>query len=112
METTQIAKKYGVPMPETCKELNWQGETLFYWYFNHEWLIMSFADLEMSDGYFDSFERYPAPQMHEIASVLVLEHKEEYLFTLNYEKEVGVCRDNYAEAYAKMYLELKANNLI
>lgn len=31
MKIAEVAKNYGVPMPETCKKLNWNKETLLCW---------------------------------------------------------------------------------
>ena len=30
-ELIQFCAEKGVPLPETCEKLNWQGETKFYW---------------------------------------------------------------------------------
>lgn len=116
MTTGLIAQKYGVPMPETCIKMDWQVETLFSWYFNHEWILISAHELEIAEDYFSGFERKSAPQMHEIAFFLedklptlrlCLEHKsDEVDFCVN------VCRSNYAEAYAQIYLEFKNEGVI
>ena len=67
MNTQETAIKYGVPMPETCKELNWQIQTLFAWIKKEgEWILINYND-------WCDFG-YPiyicAPQMHEIAPLL------------------------------------------
>lgn len=192
MTTGQLAVKYGVPMPETCKELNWQGETHFYWvYYEGEYhlhnenslfhakLLLEKAKMykefynenmqefredknnlgaksnaRLDQGKFsayceilvhcfatDTSEIYepnylfengefevqiPAPQMHEIAIFLedklptlrlCLEHKSEHLYTIDEVTNevdfcVNVCRSNYAEAYAQIYLEFKNEGVI
>lgn len=63
----RIAIKYGVPMPETCKELNWQQGTIFSWIENEEgYVLVDYKEWEKLGS-----PRYiPAPQMHEIVSLL------------------------------------------
>jgi len=44
MKIAEVAKNYGVPMPETCKKLNFNKETLLCWVKfeddNEEWLAV------------------------------------------------------------------------
>ena len=79
----EISAKFGVPLPETCKELNWENKT-FYFYKDgclcsqlrysplvNFWLATPID----SDGITYFKARYkedfiPAPQMHEIAPML------------------------------------------
>lgn len=140
MTTQEIAAatSYGVPMPETCKELDWQGETLFCWVENTKGEIIIWQNsvfdymLVASDKYGSNVIDKPkklcnAPQMHEI--VVRLPEK-----LVNYEgyESVDFCESNkkigygvinrffsteiennhYAEAYAQMYLKLKEVKLI
>lgn len=92
MTTAEITALYGVPMPETCKELNFmQDKALsdihekykFIWIVKEESTILlcRWALLEGTNRYYPfcvisnkmintwEFE-YPAPQMHEIAKLL------------------------------------------
>lgn len=79
----EIARKYGVPVPETCKELDWKGESNYYYYngelcyglrFN-KLIGYWFAKPVNDDGltFFKSVDKnyfIPAPQMHEIAPLV------------------------------------------
>ena len=72
------AIEYGVPMPETCEQMDWQNETHFYWCFqqtNIDCYVCCFnkqeEGYERADGgefppYENEFFSCPAPQMHEI----------------------------------------------
>lgn len=129
--------KKGVPMPETCKELNWQGETNYFWAYNHNWILFNQNDLDIADAYFSKFEKCKAPQMHEIAPLLpisisqiIFEKREVFYLSfrpiiekggeLIYEhshkqfalSNINVLYENnhYAEAYAQMYLKLTKHN--
>lgn len=129
--------KKGVSMPETCKELNWQVETNYFWVYNHGWILFSQNDLDIADAYFSKLEKYPAPQMHEIAPLLpisisqiIFEKREVFYLVLRpiiekggeliYEhphrqfslNNIQVLYENnhFAEVYAQMYLKLKKRN--
>ena len=90
MKIAEVAKNYGVPMPETCKKLNWNKETLLCWIKfeddNEEWLAVVtngiiYASIENVDNFvliggdnklynaIDCDIEYiiPAPQFHEIS---------------------------------------------
>jgi hypothetical protein len=91
-ELLAIAKKYGVPLPQTCIELDWQHETLFYWAVSKTSIfLMCNVDIKeewvtcfkyaynpyMEKWYFHpccfpktDFDIYAAPQMHEIVVYL------------------------------------------
>lgn len=77
----------GIPLHETCKKLNWQGETFFFWcfdYSNSDWNIC-YYDLQagsyksitnnksiICNDDVDENPEYviPAPQIQEIAPLL------------------------------------------
>jgi len=91
-ELLAIAKKYGVPLPETCIELkgninfykslnnlypeiDLHPKTVYYWYrvknTNKWFLDTDFTSEQTHGGYSPSdVEVLPAPQMHEIAPLL------------------------------------------
>lgn len=126
----ELAIKFGVPMFETCEKLDWKKETLFTWYSveGKHYLILT-EEFKNSKLYEDI--SYPAPQMHEIAPYLP-QHIEklvkcslnlhyyatgiylQYDFGGNIEVlfSIKVIENNYAEAYAKLYLLLKENQLL
>lgn len=135
MTTAEIAAQYGVPLPETCKELNWQKETLFWWVHEQKEDIFkvvtssfkkSFENLKMQSE--TNVFIAPAPQMHEIAKLLperIQKSTLYYIATLNsiaylrspilgdiVELESKVKNQNYAQAYAELYLQLKSKNLL
>lgn len=96
MTTAEISAQYCVPMPETCKELDWQKETNFVWFFDSLCLVVPCLDLIMQaekkayptfflvnveNGHiFNKYNHYtfaeikekclPAPQFHEIGKEL------------------------------------------
>lgn len=126
----ELAIKFGVPTFETCEKLDWKEETLFTWYSveGKQFLALT-TEFNDSNLYEDS--SCPAPQMHEIAPYLP-QHIEklvkcslnlhyyatgiylQYDFGGNIEVpfSIKVIENNYAEAYAKLYLLLKENQLI
>lgn len=136
MKTTkQIAIKYGVPMPDTCKELDWQDDVLFYWYYEYqEWLICTHIELEESNNRYDKLFVVAAPQMHEIAQELpmsIVIEDERFsldLMTYSYFKKSHFLRykniaekrkygefcenHHYAEAYARMHITLRNLGLL
>jgi len=82
MTTQEIAIKYGVPMPETCKELDWKQETIMRWAVcQYTGRVLIYArrlntfgsvvyfglDGEFAHNYYYFVF---APQMHEIAPLL------------------------------------------
>lgn len=129
MNTQESAIKYGVPMPETCKQLNWQRQALFAWIKKEsEWILINYSDWK----YFDYPTYISAPQMHEIAPLLpttlgtqsgnrILTTKNNslaYSFdTAPYNVDlivgrINIINNHYAEAYAQLFLKLKKENLI
>ena len=119
-EIIDTAKNYGVPLPETCIELDWQNETLFYWvkdYANATYKLVTKKSLDYWVVEPNDF-CVAAPQMHEIARLLPpfissVGIKCAFVLakdTLSY----GSCYYNtpihdhhYAQAYAELYLKLK-----
>ena len=86
MTQQELAIKYGVPMPEVCLKLNWQGEAHFYWaYYPYNGEMKGVAlcyktgrenGLDLSFRYCignelvrNKMEFIPAPQMNEIADI-------------------------------------------
>lgn len=140
MNTKETAIKKGVPIPETCKELNWQEETMFYWIVdkNKNFVLVDFNELKQLDC--PNF--IPAPQMHEIATHLPQKLGYYYdetqkrvrhhiKFEEGYVVEIGIFQNkgytvlgydiffsvvlnnnHFAQAYAELYLRLKNLNLL
>lgn len=134
----EIAVKYGVPLPETCKNLSndfdfkllaWEYDNLCERY---EIVVLNpLQDWDFLKGD-ERFMYYPAPQMHEIAPLLPEHIKsidprnniskfsfESTLTLLQYinvecERKVKcpILHSHYAEAYAQMYLKLKKEGLL
>lgn len=82
----KTAKDFGVPMPDTCKALDWKEKTFFAWIFHEklsqpylcffekiycQWLHVETQEVIASEENFD-FTFFYAPQMHEIAPLLPL----------------------------------------
>ena len=140
MTTAEVAAQYGVPLPETCKELNWENiDTNFFWLVcnNTQRALLHIIQENrfgekcyhpVNNGFaHNKFKVYPAPQMHEIAKLLpekLLNYKgyESVEFCEN-EKVMGygilnrflateIKNHHYAQAYAEMYLKLKTLNLL
>lgn len=126
MKTNDIAIKHGVPTPETSKELDWKEETNFYWYLNHEWILISLSELEMGRDYFEVFEMIPAPQMHEILSKMPNRiEKDGFMYYLYVSKLSAVYTTietnllfgigiaiSVTEHLAKLYIKLKKEGLL
>jgi hypothetical protein len=90
MELTNEQKQaieYGVPMPETCVQIDWQGQTFFFWLksISGKWYLVNKAKKPFSNiiCYHEAnilqIEKslildwvivVPAPQMHDIAPLL------------------------------------------
>jgi hypothetical protein len=127
-EILATAKKYGVPLPETCIELEWENETLFYWFaFNNEFRLT-----RNEFGFPDTFSvnynlienekitnkrNIPAPQMHEIFrcfSQIQLVTTKEYLWVsyVKYPIHIPIHDHHYAQSYAELFIKLKEKNLL
>ncbi len=74
----ELAVQYGIPLPETCVNLDWKYETFFVWVKRHDGFKLCFIDgynevfISVSDYQCADYEcneptYYAAPQMHEIA---------------------------------------------
>lgn len=138
-ELEKQAIKYGIPMPETCKELDWKKQTLFYWArdtkLDLDWIIVPFElyCTETNKNLSARYDIIPAPQMHEIAmelpktiyykettfylDLIILDSFEQYLkYNDEYYKksvfEIEIKIFHYADAYAQMFLKLKELNLL
>jgi hypothetical protein len=131
--TQETAKRYGVPTPETCKELNWQNETYFYWceIDNCEYQLC-FKTRSSIEGMYCKINSIlglfpttviPAPQMHEIAGHLPEKWTlDSYANQLHFENYIGNepvfltyiqnHQNNYAEAYAQLFLRLRKECLV
>lgn len=89
MNTTEIARKYGVPTPKICIKLDWKGKTSFYWLKvkknypskKDSWQFLlafkagnEFVIKGKTQFYTDIIKNYTfvyhAPQMQEIAALL------------------------------------------
>ena len=105
MTTTELATKYGVPMPETSKELNWDNTRIQWWYDPkyETWKIIQNVIFGDSD--------IPAPQFHEIWDKLPKEI--EYEYGIKFELEISQGRIRYAnDSWMDMYnIEIQNNNL-
>ena len=122
--------KYGVPSLETCMKLDWAKDTTFLWFTVQDAvygltpdkhylcirrpqlskLIVVKYDLMLS--YSDS--QVPAPQMHEIAAELpkvdvYIANGVAILYNTDgtQKLKINVSNNNYAEAYARIYIHLK-----
>lgn len=107
-------KDCGVPLPETCKALNWQNKTKFYWcYLIHPFGVNLYLCLKTLKGYLivddenprllnctylEEIKVYAAPQMHEIAPLLPLHWVLEV---------ININNPNYAEELAKLWISEK-----
>jgi hypothetical protein len=126
MTTQETATQKGVPMPETCKELDWKTETLFYWhtYDNIDYWKITFGEPQIYDVYGKS-KVVPAPQIHEILEVLPKEIPQEHAFRneitmtfcfdkwfVGYSCEEEIEHENLVEALALLYLQIKERNLL
>ena len=117
MKIAELAKKFGVPMPETCKKLNFNKETLLCWVKfeddNEEWLAVNGA-YNCDD---DDIEYIiPAPQFHEISVELsemtaFIQNKNFVCYEIGAEGEMyyeDVTESGVCEAVAKLYLKRKS----
>jgi hypothetical protein len=137
MITLEIAQKYGVPTPETCKELGFEPCNM-YWHIsenNQHWALCLKGGtvIQNTNGYYfsDDLIVYNAPQMHEIAQLLPCEDKYTGAYIVlngnylacshaKYEKCVTIYKymnvmvenHHYAEAYAQLYIKLKKENIL
>lgn len=111
----KLAKTYGVPLPETCEKLAWQGESVFSLCIDKKSKQYYYVtDMHWSSPYVDDFVCY-APQMHEIAMVIdtidgAVDIKNKYLMSDNH--GLFIKNHHYAEAYAQLYLKLKEQGLL
>ena len=121
MNTQELATEYGVPMPETCKELGWRPKT--YWYWNSSGGLSSQEDIALLESAITLKHVTPAPQFHEIWNKLPKKIKDDEgtIFDLEishdvirYEHDFWVPRykveiqnSNFAQAAAELYLMLK-----
>jgi hypothetical protein len=124
MTTQQTALNYGVPMPETCQELDWKGITHYYWYKNYHNEYCCITN-ESEDKYdlAELFNFIPAPNIQELFEVLpnsiyqgffelIIDKLLELVY---YDKEfmyVEIQNNNLADALAKLYILLRENDLL
>lgn len=115
--------RFGIPFPETSKELNWPNETWWAWEINSmskKWHVSLYYKTAV-----------PAPQVHEIAELLPKSfYWNESIHYLNLvtmddntqrlrytteghttDFEVPVNGNHLAQAYAEMYLKLKEEGI-
>jgi hypothetical protein len=71
----EIAKQFGVPMPDTAKQLDFKGRTNLSWYRNYYGSLLVFAadhaellNEKHGEGYLKFVCK--APQIHELSSLL------------------------------------------
>lgn len=122
----EIAIKYGVPLPQTCQELDFRNETIFVWakkYINvvhnlFDWHLITYTEYQKKQQEYD-YCGYLAPQIHEIAPLLDL--CELYQFKTGFELGYTQLSGEYihfnegihfAEMYAKMYIWQRNNKKI
>lgn len=133
MDELKLAIKYGVPTPETSRKLDWKGETLFYWaYVFEELMLINSVDYDFiseSDvsGLLPFHEILPAPQVHEILPYLEADGNADFLIdgdTLWYDCNDDEAKEKYGEiqafiydnhiveACAEIYIELRNKKLL
>lgn len=136
MGTKDIAIKYGVPTPETCRELDWKEETYFYWCEIESKYELCFKTRDNIEGMYCKIgsifglfpsEVFPAPQMHEIAialpkkgqtiiEIVQNEGEEDFLRFCDdiYSASIwlDLSQNHYAEAYAELYIKLRKEQLL
>jgi hypothetical protein len=145
MTTAEIVSKYGIPIPETCEKLDWQDKTILHYVKSYSGLLyVCFKDNK--NRYIEAFTGdmilsfvsvFPAPQMHEIMSLLppkiegFLEpmyldlvsapyHNKSCFFLQytgvkskkDYFTSMRIDDFHFAQEYAELYLKLKNEGLI
>ena len=141
MTIAEIAQKFGVPMPETCKELDWMEETHFCWVQNKYGFVLSIEDtyndvflnpmsIDSTTAYHSQMPTYyKAPQIHELLAVIPNKiNKPDLSFYIN-QYEVGYTLREFiapfphiivngtfatkgAQMLAELYLKLKQEGLL
>jgi hypothetical protein len=119
-EIPQIAETFGVVLPDTAKQLDFQGSTNFSWYrtcfgsmtvltIEHAALTIEHA-ARLNDNHGDVYVSFicKAPQLHELISALPKQHA---LFAQIVTWHSSNA-DNLAEFWAKCYIDLKSKGVI
>ncbi len=126
MTTQETATQKGVPTTETCQLLDWQTETNFYWHTYDSWDYWKITFGEpIIYGVYGKPKVIPAPQAHELLSVLPKEipqeqgYRNEITMTFCFNKwfvgyscEEEIEHESLVEALALLYLQIKERNLL
>jgi hypothetical protein len=135
-ELVKFCAEKGVPLPETCKKLNWQGETHLYWVqdINTEEKELKLCYYDIQTGLFclmynskSILSRYgkmykpeyiiPAPQMHALKTMpkefISMRGDDDMLCFDNHKtRYTQNIEGNIAQAYAELYIALREKGLI